>query len=28
LVGRIRDRTRWAIIDRSGSLARATYTGT
>ena len=25
LVGRIRDRNRWAIIDRSGSLARALY---
>ena len=25
LVGRIRDRNRWAIIDRSGSLARAFY---
>jgi len=23
LVGRIRDRNRWAIVDRSGSLARA-----
>ena len=28
LVGRIKDRGRWAIIDRSGSLARASYTGT
>ena len=25
LVGRIRDRAQWAIIDRSGSLARASY---
>ena len=25
LVGRIRDRNGWAIIDRSGSLARAWY---
>ena len=25
LVGRIWDRNRWAIIDRSGSLARALY---
>jgi hypothetical protein len=25
LVGRIRDRNRWAIIDRSGCLARAIY---
>lgn len=25
LVGRIRDREQWAIIDRSGSLARAMY---
>jgi hypothetical protein len=25
LVGRIRDRNQWAIIDRSGSLARALY---
>lgn len=25
LVGRIRDRDRWAIIDRSGSLSRALY---
>jgi len=25
LVGRIRDRGRWAIIDRSGQLARALY---
>src|SRR5271170_1368480 len=25
LIGRIRDRDRWAIIDRSGSLARALY---
>jgi hypothetical protein len=27
LVGRIRDRNKWAIIDRSGTLARAMYTG-
>ena len=26
LVGRIRDRDRWAIIDRSGALSRAIYT--
>jgi hypothetical protein len=26
LVGRIRDRNKWAIIDRSGSLVRALYT--
>jgi hypothetical protein len=26
LVGRIRDRSRWVIIDRSGSLVRASYT--
>jgi len=25
LVGRIRDRNKWAIIDRSGTLARAVY---
>jgi hypothetical protein len=25
LVGRVRDRNEWAIIDRSGSLARAVY---
>ena len=25
LVGRIRDRNKWAIIDRSGPLARALY---
>ena len=25
LVGRIRDRDKWAIIDRSGNLARALY---
>lgn len=25
LVGRIEDRKRWAIIDRSGSLSRAIY---
>jgi hypothetical protein len=25
LVGRIRDRDKWAIIDRSGQLARALY---
>lgn len=25
VVGRIRDRNRWAIIDRSGSLSRALY---
>jgi hypothetical protein len=25
LVGRIRDRNRWAIVDRSGCLARAIY---
>ena len=25
LVGRIRDRDRWAFIDRSGSLSRALY---
>jgi hypothetical protein len=25
VVGRIRDRNRWAIIDRSGSLAQAFY---
>jgi hypothetical protein len=28
LIGRIKDRNRWAIIDRSGSLARALYMGT
>lgn len=27
VVGRIKDRGEWAIIDRSGSLARAVYTG-
>jgi hypothetical protein len=26
-VGRIRDRNQWAIIDRSGTLARALYVG-
>lgn len=25
VVGRVRDRNRWVIIDRSGSLARAQY---
>ena len=25
LVGRVQDRGRWAIIDRSGALARAIY---
>lgn len=25
VVGRIRDRNRWAIIDRSGTLSRALY---
>jgi hypothetical protein len=27
LVGRIKDRKSWAVIDRSGSLARAFYIG-
>jgi hypothetical protein len=27
LVGRVKDGSRWAIIDRSGSLARAVYMG-
>ena len=27
VVGRIRDRGRWAIIDRSGALSRAIYNG-
>jgi len=26
-VGRVKDRGRWAIIDRSGSLARALFVG-
>ena len=27
LVGRVRDRNKWAIVDRSGSLAQALYIG-